>query len=149
LQTFFRYTAAGVYYKDDLIIESTKFEARAGEKLRASTSAAAALSLPTGFEHKASYDFGEAENETYADADDSIATSDRRSNSNPHYVPEPAQPIGPLPHVDYSISTDLTDNNIYIERRFREKVEEFLNEFNCKLFKSPTEGNIIISLMNV
>lgn len=149
LQTFFYYMPSGVYYQDNLIIDYTKFEARAGENLRSPTSAGAALSLPVGFEHKAYYNFGEAENGIYADADDSTATSDRRSGSNPHYVPEPAQPIGPLPHIDYSISTDLTDNNIFIERKFREKVEEFLNDFKCKLYKSPTEGNIPVVLMNV
>lgn len=50
---------------------------------------------------------------------------------------------------DWTIDTDLTDNNIYIERRFREKVEEFLNNFDYKLYKSPTEGNMIVTLMNV
>ena len=53
------------------------------------------------------------------------------------------------PNVDFSINNDLSDNNIFIERKFREKVEEFLNEFNYKLYKSPTEGNIVIVLMNV
>lgn len=48
-----------------------------------------------------------------------------------------------------SISTSLTNDNIFIERIFREKVEEFLNDFNYKLFKSSTEGNIIIGLLNV
>ena len=51
--------------------------------------------------------------------------------------------------IDWTISTELTDNNIYIERRFREKVEEFLNNFDYKLYKSPTEGNIVVALMNV
>lgn len=52
-------------------------------------------------------------------------------------------------HVDVSINTNLTDNNIFVERKFREKVEEFLNDFDYKLYKSSTEGNIIIGLMNV
>lgn len=47
------------------------------------------------------------------------------------------------------INHDLTDDNIFIERIFREKVEEFLNDFNCKLYKSPTEGNIIVTLTDV
>lgn len=46
-------------------------------------------------------------------------------------------------------STDLTDNNIFIERIFRKKAEQFLNDFNYKLYKSPTEGNIVIGLLNV
>lgn len=45
--------------------------------------------------------------------------------------------------------TNTTNNNIYIERKFREKAEEFLNNGKPKLFKSPTEGNILVSLMNV
>lgn len=48
-----------------------------------------------------------------------------------------------------SISFDLLDDNIYIERKFREKAEEFINEFNYKLYRSPTEGNIVIGLMNM
>lgn len=49
----------------------------------------------------------------------------------------------------YYFDTNLTDNNIFIERKFREKVEEFLNNSSPKLFKSATEGNIIVNLMNV
>ena len=48
-----------------------------------------------------------------------------------------------------TINRDLTDNNIFIERKFREKVEEFLNNFDYKLYKSPTEGNIVVVLQNV
>lgn len=44
---------------------------------------------------------------------------------------------------------NLTANNYFIERIFRDKVEEFLNDGNCKLYKSPTEGNIVVALMNV
>jgi len=51
--------------------------------------------------------------------------------------------------IDYTITTDLTDNNIFIERKFREKAEEFLNDFTCKLYRSPTEGNIVVNLMNI
>lgn len=48
-----------------------------------------------------------------------------------------------------TISTDLTRNNIFIERKFREKVEEFLNSFDYKLYRSATEGNIVVALANV
>lgn len=51
--------------------------------------------------------------------------------------------------TSYTIDSSLTDKNFFIERKFREKVEEFLNDFNCKLFKSPSEGNILVSLINV
>lgn len=49
----------------------------------------------------------------------------------------------------FLIDANISDNNIYIERKFREKVEDFLNDFTYKLYKSPTEGNIIVGLMNV
>lgn len=48
-----------------------------------------------------------------------------------------------------TFNTDLTANNIFIERKFREKVEHFLNDGQPKLFKSPTEGNILVSLINI
>lgn len=50
---------------------------------------------------------------------------------------------------DRKFDLNLTHDNIYVERRFREKVEEFLNNFDYKLYKSPTEGNIVVVLQNV
>lgn len=47
------------------------------------------------------------------------------------------------------IDHNLISPNIFIERKFREKVEEFLNDGTAKLFKSPTEGTMIVGLMNV
>lgn len=44
---------------------------------------------------------------------------------------------------------NLTANNYFIEKVFRDKVELFLNDGDCKLYKSPTEGNIVVALMNV
>ncbi len=44
---------------------------------------------------------------------------------------------------------NLTDSNFYIERIFREKVEEFLNDGGYKLYRSPAEGNHVVSLMNI
>lgn len=46
-------------------------------------------------------------------------------------------------------STDLTGANFYAERRYRECVEKFLNDGKCKLFRSPSEGNMIIDLINI
>lgn len=46
-------------------------------------------------------------------------------------------------------NTNPTDDNIYMERIYRHWVEEFLNDGGYKLFKSPTEGNHIITLTNV
>ena len=47
------------------------------------------------------------------------------------------------------IDTNLSDYNIAQERKFREEVEKFLNNGKPKLFKSPTEGNFIVGLMNI
>lgn len=52
-------------------------------------------------------------------------------------------------NVPFTIDMNLTHNNIYTERKFREKAEEFLNDFKAKLYRSPTEGNIIVVLQNV
>ena len=46
-------------------------------------------------------------------------------------------------------NSNLTDYNIKVERDFREKVLEWLTDGVPKLFKSPTEGNHIVRLMNV
>lgn len=45
--------------------------------------------------------------------------------------------------------TDLIQENIYNERIFRDTVLEWLTNGKPKLFKSPTEGNYIVQLMNV
>jgi len=49
----------------------------------------------------------------------------------------------------YTFNQNLTDDNYFIEKVFRDKVEEFLNDGGYKLYKSPTEGNMIVTLMNV
>ena len=46
-------------------------------------------------------------------------------------------------------TTNLVDYNIIAERKFREAVLEWLNNGQPKLFRSPTEGNCVIRLMNV
>lgn len=46
-------------------------------------------------------------------------------------------------------NTNLTNENIYIEKDFRNEAESFLNNGGYKLFKSPTEGNFIVTLMTV
>lgn len=51
--------------------------------------------------------------------------------------------------IDGSISTDLTNENIFIERKVRESIESWLNNGEYKLFKSPTEGTMIVTLINV
>lgn len=46
-------------------------------------------------------------------------------------------------------NTAPTNDNIYMERIYRHWVEEFLNDGGYRLFKSPTEGNHIVTLTNV
>lgn len=43
---------------------------------------------------------------------------------------------------------DLSDDNIYSERQFKLEVLNWLNNGQPKLFRSPTEGNYIVRLMN-
>lgn len=53
-------------------------------------------------------------------------------------------------YEEYNNQNNISNvNNIYLERKFREKVEEFLNDFNPKLFRSPTEGNLLIQITDV
>lgn len=40
-------------------------------------------------------------------------------------------------------------SNTVVEREFRKKVEEFLQDGKPKLFKSPTEGNLLVRIMDV
>lgn len=47
----------------------------------------------------------------------------------------------------YSL-TDLSDENIYAERQFKMEVLDFLTNGKPKLFRSPTEGNYLVRLMN-
>lgn len=45
--------------------------------------------------------------------------------------------------------TNLEGKNIYSEYEFRKDVLDFLQNTNKFLYKSPTEGNIVVKLMNV
>lgn len=49
----------------------------------------------------------------------------------------------------FVIPTDLVGENFFHERMFREEVLEWLNDGRVKLFRSPSEGNLIIKIMNV
>ena len=50
----------------------------------------------------------------------------------------------------YNNKNDINEyRDFSYEREFREKVMEFLYENNIKLFKSPTEGNMLIKLMDI
>ena len=51
---------------------------------------------------------------------------------------------------NYNNRKGITEYNDYIyEREFRKKVYDFLYKHNVKLFRSTTEGNILIKLMNI
>lgn len=49
-----------------------------------------------------------------------------------------------------NINNGINDmNNIYLERRFREEVMNFLYAPKTRLYRSATEGNILVRLMNI
>ena len=50
---------------------------------------------------------------------------------------------------DYNNKNNIVQYDYIYERDFREKVLEFLQNGEYKLFKSPTEGNVIVRLMDV
>lgn len=53
------------------------------------------------------------------------------------------------PCLDYGAGdTQLTTTNIYKERLFKNEVLEWLTNGEPKIFRSPTEGNFIVRLMN-
>ena len=52
-------------------------------------------------------------------------------------------------HSQYNSTINLTGENLQQEREFKLKVYEWLNNGKPKLFRSPTEGNYIVRLMNV
>lgn len=50
---------------------------------------------------------------------------------------------------NFNIPSNLTSENIAVERKFKMEVLEWLNDGKPKLFRSPTEGNFIVRLLNV
>lgn len=44
---------------------------------------------------------------------------------------------------------NLTDDYYFVERKYREIIIDFLNDGEYKLYKSPTEGNILVILTDV
>lgn len=67
-----------------------------------------------------------------------VENSSERSNTNSTGVIE-----------DKVRTTNLTDYNITAERNFKLAVLEWLNNGQPKLFRSPTEGNYVVKLMNI
>jgi hypothetical protein len=56
--------------------------------------------------------------------------------------------ISKTPEVD-DLSTNLISSNIYKEREYKLDILNWLTNGKPKLFRSPTEGNYIVRLMNV
>ena len=53
-------------------------------------------------------------------------------------------------YEDYNWDNRITDYNDYVlEREFRDKVSDFLHKHNVKLFRSLTEGNVLVKLMDI
>ena len=53
-------------------------------------------------------------------------------------------------YKQYNKDNNISDYNDYIyERKFREKVYDFLYKNDVKLFRSSTQGNILVKLMNI
>lgn len=53
-------------------------------------------------------------------------------------------------YQNYNWDNRIDEYNDFIyEREFREKVYDFLYQHNVKLFRSTTEGNILVKLMNI
>lgn len=50
---------------------------------------------------------------------------------------------------EFMETTDIIDENIAVERRFKIAVLDWLNNGSIKLFKSPYEGNYLVRLTNV
>ena len=46
-------------------------------------------------------------------------------------------------------TSNLTDYNIFAERQFKLKVLDWLGDGKIKMFKSPTEGNYLVRLLNI
>ena len=75
---------------------------------------------------------------TQMDEDDTFTSREEVYGDNLSYYDE------------YNLENNITEYNDYIyEKFFREKVKEFLGSENAKLFRSPTEGNYLIRLMNI
>jgi len=53
-------------------------------------------------------------------------------------------------YSNYNINNNVLQYDDYVyEREFRKKVSDFLYENNIKLFRSLTEGNILVKLQNI
>jgi len=51
--------------------------------------------------------------------------------------------------IDWSDTTDIIDDNVAYERKFKLDVMAWLEDGNIKLFRSPGEGNYLVRLTNI
>lgn len=145
-QTFFTVGRDGLYYGDELVIPADKIADRSGSREYTPEESKVGPQNSGTWEHRSGYNYDDAD---YAYNNDEIASEENRTG--------PDKPTGAAgssssldsSSLDWYSTTDLVYNNIFVERKFREKVEEFLNDFTYKLYKSPTEGNIVVGLLNV
>ena len=72
-----------------------------------------------------------------------------RKNVTTVYSSRNATPVESTDISNRFATTKPVGYNIMAERQFKMKVLEWLNDGNIKLFRSPTEGNFLIKLMNV
>ena len=80
-----------------------------------------------------------------------VRDSNIRAMSNskvfdPAYPSSPGADKGPIESTLYTINSD---NQFMIEREFRNRVMNFLYDGKPKIFKSPTEGLLLVKLTNI
>jgi len=51
--------------------------------------------------------------------------------------------------INWDYTTDIIDENIFFERKFKMSVLDWLNNGEVKLFRSPAEGNYLVRLSGV
>lgn len=67
-----------------------------------------------------------------------------------YYITNSSRPRTPtFEQIDNFLSTDLTSKNIYKERIYKLDMLSWLTNGRPKLFRSPTEGNYLVRLLNV
>lgn len=61
----------------------------------------------------------------------------------------PEKELLSLTSDEFAETTDIIDENIAVERKFKIAVLDWLNDGSIKLFKSPYEGNYLVRLTNI
>lgn len=144
-ESFFTIGKDGLYYRNELVLRRRENFPTEEDDRNYHTKG---ITVTKKFDHKTYYTNYGVE---YALTTDVIASEGYRNTIPPEE--EEINSGEELPAIfsyySYDIDTNPSQPNIYIERKFREKVEEFLNDGNYKLFKSPTESTMIVALTNV